>query len=330
MTSPNGNGQSHLSSDLLDFEAAPAYLAPPEPSRPPLRSLFLAIGLFLATLMTTLAVGAQFATAFARNEAVSIDDYARYLTALFTAPRLLLPGLGFAATLMIILLAHELGHWFACRHHRIRASFPFFIPAPTLIGTLGAFILIRSPMRSRRALFDVGFSGPLVGFVFAVPALAVGIFLSKVVPGLDAGSGPLFGTPLLLRSLVALLRPGIPAHDLLFHPIARAAWVGLLATALNLLPAGQLDGGHILRAVSARWHRRITLAMPILLLPLGFFLWHGWLLWSVLLAFIAFRRIPPLTDWHPLDRSRLAWAAVAVLIFLLCFMPVPIHEAALR
>lgn len=330
MTSPNGNGQHHLSSGLLDFEPVPAYLPPPAPSRPPLRSLFLAIVLFLATLMTTLAVGAQFATAFARNEAVSFDDYVRYLTALFTAPRLLLPGLGFAVTLMTILLAHELGHWFACRHHRIRASFPFFIPAPTLIGTLGAFILIRSPMRSRRALFDVGFSGPLVGFALAVPALAVGILHSKIVPGLGAAPGPHFDIPLLLRSLVALLRPGIPPEDLLLHPIARAAWVGLLATALNLLPAGQLDGGHILRAVSARWHRRITLAMPILLLPLGFFLWPGWLLWSVLLAFIAFRRTPPLADGRPLNRSRVVWAVVAVLIFILCFMPVPIRDSAWR
>jgi len=330
MTSPDGNGHGELPIEVLDPEPFPAHLPPPQPPRPPLFSLVLAAALFCATLMTTLAVGAQFAAAFARNQAVSLDNYARDLIALFTAPRLLLPGLDFAVTLMAILLAHELGHWFACRHHRIRATLPFFIPAPTLIGTLGAFILIRSPIRSRRALFDVGFSGPLVGFILAIPALIVGILHSKVVPGLAAGSGPLFGTPLLVSFLVPILRPGISPHELLLHPIARAAWVGLLATALNLLPAGQLDGGHILRAASARWHRRITLALPFLLLPLGFFLWHGWLLWSVLLAVIAFRRTPPLYDWRPLGHSRLAWAAVALLIFLLCFMPMPVHEAALH
>jgi membrane-associated protease RseP (regulator of RpoE activity) len=330
MTSANGNGPTELPAEVLDSEPAPAHFPPPEPSRTPLLPLLLSAGLFLATLMTTLAVGAQFAAAFARNEAFSLDDYARDLVALFTAPRLLLPGLDFAVTLMAILLAHELGHWFACRHHRIRATLPFFIPAPTLIGTFGAFILIRSPIRSRRALFDVGFSGPLVGLILAVPALIVGVLHSKVVPGPAAGSGPLFGTPLLLSILVALLRPGISPQALLLHPIARAAWVGLLATALNLLPAGQLDGGHILRAVSARWHRRVTLALPFLLLPLGFFLWRPWLLWSVLLAIIGLRRTPPLYDWRPLDRSRLTWAAVALLIFLLCFMPIPVHESALR
>jgi len=326
----NANGAQKFSTGLLEDEAAFSPSSPVEPRRNPLSSLLLAAVLFLATLGTTLAVGTQFAHAFARNEAVSLNDYPRVLAALLTAPRLLLPGLGFAVTLMTILLAHELGHWFACRRHRIRATLPYFIPAPTLIGTLGAFILIRSPIRNRRALFDVGFSGPLVGFVFAVPALVAGILHSKTVHGLAGNPGLFFGTPLLLRFLVALLRPGVPSQNLLLHPVARAAWVGLLATALNLLPAGQLDGGHILRAVSARWHRRITLALPLLLIPLGFLLWYGWLLWSVLLGFIAFRRTPPLYDWRPLGRARLAWAVVALLIFLLCFMPIPVHESALQ
>jgi membrane-associated protease RseP (regulator of RpoE activity) len=325
----NGNGLERFSTEPVEGEPALPPLPPVEPPRYPVSSLFLAAVLFLATLGTTLAVGTQFAQAFARNEVVSLNDYPRVLVALFIAPHLLLPGLGFAVTLMTILLAHELGHWFACRHHRMRATLPYFIPAPTLIGTLGAFILIRSPIRNRRALFDLGFSGPLVGFIFAVPALVAGILHSKIVHGLAGSSNLFFGTPLLLRFLVALLRPGVASQNLLLHPVARAAWVGLLATALNLLPAGQLDGGHILRAVSARWHRRITLALPLLLIPLGFLLWYGWLLWSVLLGFIAFRRTPPLYDGRPLDRARQAWAVVALLIFLLCFMPIPVHESAL-
>ena len=325
----HGNGADRLSS-LLDGETAWPALPPVRPAGNPLSSVALAVVLLLATLGTTLAVGTQFAEAFARNEAVSLSDYPRVLAALVTAPRLLLPGLSFAVTLMVILLAHELGHWFACRHHRIRATLPYFIPAPTLIGTLGAFILIRSPIRNRRALFDVGFSGPLVGFAFALPALATGILLSKIVRGPAGSPELLFGAPLLLRLLAALLRPGVSCQNLLLHPVARAAWVGLLATALNLLPAGQLDGGHILRAVSARWHRRITLALPLLLIPLGFLLWYGWLLWSVLLGFIAFRRTPPLYDDRPLGRARVAWAVAALVIFLLCFMPIPVHESALH
>ncbi len=324
------NDQGPFPAEVLELHPASPY-APsprPEPSSPRARSLILAVLLFLGTLMTCLAAGAQFAVAYRNNEAVSLDAYAQYLVALFTSPRLLLPGLPFAVTLMGILLAHELGHWFACRHHRIRATYPYFIPAPTLIGTLGAFILIRSPLRGRRALFDVGFSGPIVGFLLAVPALAVGILHSKVVPGASSHSSILFGTPLILRGLIALLLPGVSPHDLLLHPIGRAAWVGLLATALNLLPAAQLDGGHILRSVSPGWHRRVTFALPVVLLALGYFLWYGWLFWAVLLAVIAFRHTPMITDWRPLDRTRLVWAGVALVIFLLCFMPAPVFESA--
>lgn len=326
------NGSSfarHTPAEIPDFDPASPY-APslhPQPPRPGLRSLILAVVLFLATLMTCLAAGAQFADAYEKNEAVSIDAYVHYFAALFAAPRVLLPGLPFALTLMGILLAHELGHWFACRHHHIRATYPFFIPAPTLIGTLGAFILIRTPMYNRRALFDVGFSGPVVGFVLAIPALVVGILHSKLVPGFAANSDLLFGTPLVMRFLVELLRPGISPHDLLLHPIGRAAWVGLFATALNLLPAAQLDGGHILRSVNPRWHRLITFGLPLFLLPLAK-LWTGWLIWAALLGFIAFRRTPPVTDWRRLDRARLLWAGVALVIFLLCFMPAPLFKSA--
>lgn len=324
----SGKGTDHRPVEVFDLESASPYASSlrAEPPRSSLRSLVLAVGLFLATLMTCLAAGAQFADAYQKNEAVSIDAFVHYFVAVFTAPRILLPGLPFALTLMSILLAHELGHWFACRHHHIRATYPYFIPAPTLIGTLGAFILIRTPMRSRRALFDVGFSGPIVGFLLAVPALAVGILHSKIVAGLAAHSDLLFGAPLVLRFLITLLRPGVSPHDLLLHPVGRAAWVGLFATALNLLPAAQLDGGHILRSVSPRWHRLITFALPFFLLPLGK-LWTGWFIWAGLLGFIAFRRTPPMTDLRPLDSGRLVWAGIALVIFLLCFMPAPIFES---
>jgi membrane-associated protease RseP (regulator of RpoE activity) len=217
-----------------------------------------------------------------------------------------------------------LGHFFACRYYGISASYPYFIPAPTLIGTLGAFIRIRSPIYNRKALFDVGLAGPVIGFLFAVPALAIAIFYSKVVPFSEMHASTVFGHPLVMRLLVAVLRPGVTPGDLLLHPVGRAAWVGLFATALNLLPAGQLDGGHILYSVAGKYHKKITLGVALLLIPLGFMFWYGWIMWSVLLLAIGFRHPPLLNRWEKVDRTRLIWAAVAVLMFILCFMPMPV------
>jgi membrane-associated protease RseP (regulator of RpoE activity) len=230
--------------------------------------------------------------------------------------------------LLAILLAHELAHVFACRHHHIRASYPFFIPFPSLIGTFGAFILIRSPIRTARALFDVGASGPLVGFVLAVPALAYGVFHAKIVPGLDNTQRVdlAFGIPLLLRLFAAMVHPGISPGTLLLHPIGRAAWVGLFATSLNLLPVAQLDGGHILRSLSASLHRSISIFLPLILLALGLFgFWQGWYIWGVLLFGMRFLRIAPIYDPTPLDSARRWGAFFALLVFLLCFMPAPLY-----
>src|ERR1700704_4786800 len=141
-------------------------------------------------------------------------------------PQVLLTGVPFAFTLLGILLAHELGHYFACRYYGISASYPYFIPAPTLIGTLGAFIRIRSPIYNRKALFDVGLAGPVVGFLFAIPALAIAVLYSKVIPFSERDATIVFGHPLALRFLTAILRPGMRPGDLLLHPVGRAAWVG--------------------------------------------------------------------------------------------------------
>jgi membrane-associated protease RseP (regulator of RpoE activity) len=332
MSGGNGNAPGHV--EFLEREPIPAetYLPPPRPPQwkpyNTRRSLAIAAVLFVMTLMTSLATGAQFAAAFARNETFSGDDLFRFYGAIFTAPRLLLPGVPFALTLLGILLAHELGHWFACRKYGIVASYPYFIPAPTIIGTLGAFIRIRSPIRDRRALFDVGLSGPVVGFVLAVPALAIGLLNAKIIPGVQTGSQLLFGDPLLQRLLEHIVLPGVRVNDILLHPIGRAAWVGLFATALNLLPAGQLDGGHILYSVASKRHRYVTFGVALAMVPLYvFFKWQGWLLWSVLLLFLGFRHPPLIDRWHPLDRKRLIWAGIALLIFLLCFMPAPVLEA---
>jgi len=294
--------------------------------RPSTRSLSLAISLFLLTLVTSLFAGTHFAAAYAHNQAASWDAFLQTFRLLYRNPTALLAGLPFAITLLTILLAHELGHYFACRRHHIHASYPFFIPAPTLIGTFGAFILIRSPIRSSRALFDVGASGPLVGFAVALPAMVYGVLHAKIVPSLasDSNADLIFGVPPVLRIIAAVIRPNAHAADLVLHPVGRAAWVGLFATALNLLPVGQLDGGHILRSVSPQAHRFISLLLPIALVPLGLFLWNGWLIWAVILFSLRFFRMAPIYDATPLDPNRRFLAVAALLVVVLCFMANPL------
>src|SRR5579862_9673988 len=325
--------------DQSEFESPPAetltpvvaaWDLPPNPywekkeTRYQRRSLAIAVSLFLLTVISTLAVGAQFASSYAAGQSPDFEEFFSTYANLLSHPQLLLAGVPFAFTLIGILLAHELGHFFACRYYGISASYPYFLPAPTLIGTLGAFIRIRSPIYNRKALFDVGLAGPVVGFLFAVPALAIAIVYSRSVPNSDLHASIVFGQPLVMRLLIALLRPEVAPGNLLLHPVGRAAWVGLFATALNLLPGGQLDGGHILYSVASKHHKKITLGVALLLVPLGVFFWNGWILWAVLLLAIGFRHPPLLNRWEKLDRPRLAWAGIAALIFLLCFMPMPV------
>jgi membrane-associated protease RseP (regulator of RpoE activity) len=289
--------------------------------------LFIAGVFFVVTIFTWRVAGTPFSGAYAQNQAVSLDEFLNAFTLFYKHPAALAAGFPFALTLLTILLAHELGHFFACRHHHIRASYPFFIPFPSLIGTFGAFILIRSPIRTARALFDVGASGPLVGFILAVPALAYGLLHAKVVPGLDDTHNVdlAFGTPLLLRLLASWLHPGVSPSTLLLHPVGRAAWVGLFATSLNLLPVAQLDGGHILRSVSTRLHRYMSILLPLILVSLGLFgFWQGWYVWGALLLGMRFLRVAPIYDPTPLDTSRRRGAFFALLVFLLCFMPAPL------
>jgi membrane-associated protease RseP (regulator of RpoE activity) len=296
---------------------------------PSLKSLILAVALFLLTLCTCLAAGTQFAAAYAHDQAVSVDEFLRAFTLFYKNPAGLLAGLPFAATLLTILLAHELGHFFACRYHHIRSTYPFFIPFPSLIGTFGAFILIRSPIRTTRALFDVGASGPLVGFVFAVPALVYGVLHSSFVPALahpdPAHTDLIFGAPLLLRLLDSLFHPGINSGALLLPPIGRAAWVGLFATSLNLLPMGQLDGGHILRSLNPRAYKFLSWPLIAVLLVLGRLSnWWIWYIWAGFLLAIRLLRTPPVYDASPLDPARRFGAFCALIIFVLSFMPAPI------
>jgi len=290
--------------------------------------LLLACLLFFLTLCTCLVAGTQFATAYSQNQAFSSDEFLRSFTLFYKNPLGLAAGLPFALTLLLILLTHELGHFFACRYHHIRATYPFFVPFPNLNGTFGAFILIRSPILTNRALFDVGASGPLVGFIFAVPALFYGVLHAKLVPGLanPANAEIIYGSPLLLRLLDAIFHPGISPDALLLPPVGRAAWVGLLLTSLNLVPVAQLDGGHILRSLNPRAHWYSSLFFPVgfvLLGVLGF--WEGWYFWAAMILAMRFLRVAPIYDPAPLDSRRRWGALLALVIFLLSFMPAPLY-----
>jgi membrane-associated protease RseP (regulator of RpoE activity) len=322
--SNSGNGQSRMPVDVLDVDFRPLSVArAPLPRRP----LWPALFLFLLTVVSTLAVGSEFARSYAADRAPFSGEENPFAMMLipFEHPRLLALGIPFSFTLLAILLAHELGHYFACKIYGIDVSYPYFIPAPTLFGTFGAFIRIRSPISTRRALFDVGLAGPVAGFLIAVPALAFAVATSKIVPGAQENAVLLYSNLPLLKLFGALFHPHVDPRLMLLSPVGAAAWVGMFVTGLNLLPAWQLDGGHIVYCVESENHRRISLAVALGLLGLGIYCWHGWVLWGILLLVLSLRfRHPPLLDrWEPLDRTRRAWVVVALAIFVLCFTAWP-------
>jgi Zn-dependent protease len=286
--------------------------------------LWLHITLFALTLATTTIVGAALAHGFETNHPVDVEQELAIISQLPSNPWLLISGLPFSLTLLTILLAHELGHYVTCVRYGIDATLPFFLPAPTLIGTLGAFIRIRSPIYTRRALFDVGIAGPIAGFVVLMPALILGLLESKVAPGVALRGDFIFGTPAVLRILEFIVFPGTPTADIYLHPVARAAWVGILATALNLLPIGQLDGGHILYSLIGEKHRLLSRVFVVGLVPIGIFFSWSWLLWAALLALFGLRH-PVICDTSNVGptRIKLGWAALAM--FLLCFTLAPIR-----
>lgn len=285
---------------------------------------WLHILLLLLTLFSTTVVGARLWDNFATNRPAF--DLERDLTAYsfyLRHPTLLFSGLPFSLTLLTVLLFHEMGHYIACRHYRIDASLPYFLPAPTLIGTFGAFIRIRSPIFSKRILFDVGVAGPIAGFFALLPPLAIGLAFSKVIPGIAERGDLTFGNPLLLRLLEAAIFPGVSPADIYLHPVARAAWVGIFATALNLLPIGQLDGGHVLYAYLGERHRRFSLIFALALIPIGLKFWLGWLMWSAFFLLFGLRH-PPVYDPENLDTVRKRLTLLAIIMLILSFTLAPL------
>ncbi|HXG89312.1 MAG TPA: site-2 protease family protein [Vicinamibacterales bacterium] len=300
----------------------PYYVAPPLPRQD---RVWLHIVLFLMTVVTTTLVGALHYWGFTQGfnaDAVVFPD--------FRDPSLYLNGLWYSATVLGILGCHEMGHYVACRYYRVDASLPFFLPAPLpLTGTLGAFIRIRDRIPSKVALFDIGLSGPIAGFLVAVPALVMGLTLSATEQLPADFTGLELGEPLLFRFASWLVWGDLPdGVSINMHPMAFAAWFGLLATALNLFPIGQLDGGHVAYAVLGRGSALLTLLMVCVAIGLTIFS-MSWLIWTILmvvmLAVMGPHHPPTLDDDMQMDRTRLILAVVGLVMLIICFTPAPIE-----
>ncbi len=267
--------------------------------------------LFLLTVVTTLIAGSSFY--------VSYEE-------LIDHPGLITTGIPFACSLLSILLAHEMGHFITSRRYRVDVTLPYFIPAPTLFGTLGAVIKMRSPIRKKTMLLDIGAAGPLAGIVIAVPLVVWGLYQSQLIP-ITAGeqSYLFFGDSLLFKFLSYLIIGAIPdGYDIMLSPIAFAGWVGFLVTALNLMPMGQLDGGHIAYALFGRGQRIVSRVFVAMLVVMGIFYYAGWLVWAALVLIIGIDHPPVSDDDVGLDRKRTVVGWFCFFLFIVTFIPVPV------
>jgi membrane-associated protease RseP (regulator of RpoE activity) len=286
-------------------------LAPADPGQlypaknPP--SITLNIVLFVATVFTTLLVGA-----FNRGG----NPFAHFID--------LLLGVPFSFSLLLILTGHELGHYFTSRHYGVSVTLPYFLPIPhPLIGTMGAFIRIKSVLPNRRALVRIGAAGPIIGFILAIPITIIGIGVSKIAKVSNFGGGIGLGSSLLFKFFSYLLHPHIPqGYDLVLHPMAFAGWLGFFVTAMNLLPLGQLDGGHIAYAILGKYRRYATIGIIVGMVLLGL-LWPGWFFWIALIFIFGLRHPKSQDEITQLRTSDKILAGVALAVLILAFIPVP-------
>jgi membrane-associated protease RseP (regulator of RpoE activity) len=261
------------------------------------------------------------------------DYYLRIVSALLSFavlhPHILTEGLAFSISLLTILTAHEMGHYLACRYYGVSATLPFFIPAPPLFlaGTFGAFIKMKSPIPSRRALFDIGLAGPLAGFIVLLPVALAGILSLQPAPP-PIGGAIIFNDPLLFQLFAKAVNANLV--DVLSNPFYMAGWIGLLVTSLNLMPVGQLDGGHGTFAMfGQRAHKiigRLAFITMALIAILGF-LWHGspsGFVYTILLAVMLKVRHPAPEEMEPLGTARIVVAIITLIVFALSFVPFPI------
>lgn len=309
-----GNGNPNLPVETSSGPFVQQEISPetqlPEREQKPRYPLFLPILLFIFTALTTLLAGAV-------QEGVNP----------FQNPVALFAGIPFAATLLLILFCHEMGHYLTAKRYGVSVTPPYFIPGPWFpygIGTFGAFIRIKSPIFKKEALLDIGAAGPIAGFVVSIFAVGIGLNASEIVR-IPSGTALIrLGDPLIF-SFIAQVVGKVPpeGYDIALNSVAFAGWIGFFVTTLNLLPIGQLDGGHIIYALLGRKHRYISMAAIVILVMLGINGWSGWYLWAVLTAFMGVNH-PPVVDGHvPLDFKHRLVGAVSLLIFIVTFMPNP-------
>ena len=279
---------------------------------------WLNIFLFVLTFISTLLVGAYHEGVIVIEEPFKI---------IIEEPLKIYKGLPFSVTLLIILLSHEFSHYIASKKHRVVATLPYFIPAPTLFGTLGAFIKMKSPITTKNALMDIGASGPIAGFILSVVAVVIGLSFSKIVPVGNVGEGEVvFGSSLLFSWLSTIVLGVIPENSGIdMNPVAFAGWIGFLVTSLNLIPVGQLDGGHIAYALFGERQAKISKILIGVMILLGLFVYEGWIVWALLLIFVLGLKHPPIIyseiELSP-NRKMLGW--IMLVIFILTFIPVPV------
>ncbi len=276
------------------------------PRRRTKSNIWVNVFLFILTLISTLLVGALYE---------GVD--------LIAQPWLIWKGLPFSAAIIGILLIHEMGHFIASKFHDVDATLPYFIPFPTIIGTMGALIRIKSPIPTRKALMDIGAAGPIAGFLAAIPITALGLKLSKFMKFAPGQGTLVLGDNLIFKIMTKIfLGQAPPGYDVALHPVAFAGWIGFFITALNLFPMGQLDGGHIAYAMFGRRHIWVAWASFVVLVALGTF-WQGWWFWALLVLILGIKHPPPLVDQIPLDGKRWAIGVATAIIFILTFTPVP-------
>jgi membrane-associated protease RseP (regulator of RpoE activity) len=310
-TAQIGRAADHDQDELL---AVPGVVTQEEPSRLRVQAL-----LFGATVLTTLYVGAGM------SEARPPDDLWWPLFNLWT-------GWPFALSLLSILLAHELGHYFVSRRHGMPATLPYFIPVPlpefmNVLGTMGAVIFMKGRTASRRVMLDIGAAGPLIGLLVAIPVVALGLTLSHIEPLPVGQAYTMEGNSLLyLLTKYAVFGRWLPSDgvDVFIHPVAFAGWAGLLVTSLNLMPAGQLDGGHVVYSLLGPRAHRLTWPIIIALAAMGLLVWSGWFLWAGLIFFFGRGHPGPLDSITELDTKRKLTAVTVLVVFVLTFTPVPL------
>ncbi|MCS6284506.1 MAG: site-2 protease family protein [Nitrospira sp.] len=304
----NGDRQDGGADDTNEFEESTfsRYLLP--------------IGLFCLTIFTTLWAGAY------QDHPNRFHPFRGAWELLTERPGELINGIPFAGTLLLILVTHELAHYVYSKRHGVPASLPLFIPGlPLLVGTFGAIIRVRGQILERKALFDIGISGPLAGFAVALVALVIGLHWSQIEMGISSASPFYVGRSVLIDWCVSLVLGEMPrGTSVNLHPVAEAAWFGLFVTCLNLIPIGQLDGGHVAYALWGRRQRTIALWVIPVLLVLGYFGWQGWWLWVILSTLLGVGH-PPIPDpTSPLGSTRIWLGRATVLLFILIFTPFPI------